>query len=759
MKNKLIAVCALSCAALGLNACAEGPYSNLDCDSSYVAECLNAKSLMFCDNGKLTVTTCDSKSYCRSMNGGAAECAPISSGGEIQSQCSHVGTQCSGNSLVTCTNGQITANMICPNGCDASTNTCKTSTGPSTECTPGEKKCAGEAGFAECDNSGNWMYADCRCEDDPVDGPRCISSEPETCTPGAKKCAGNAGLAVCSDSGSWEYTNCTCENDPTEGPRCAAQAPDPCASCTDNQVCKQGACVEKPAEIIVTDVVECEADDACDVGFVCANKACVPKEMSEANEGDPCDEAWYDSDYYEFCDADGNARYCSYDDNDDVVLFVEKCSAGCRTAYSEDTEGYTAICENAVSDACFTENEEIGYCEVLTDSLGDFAYSSYYVCMPTTDGTLAAVDMAVWGEYTVCNEAACTAEGTCEGGDVPTSCDYESKCDGDVLSVCYDLSMFGLGVFEDVVDCKADGMVCDTLNEVSDCYRVCSEVGAVAYSCEFDEDEGIPSLVTSTCTDMGNGKLYDANVVETCGNACDAEAGKCKVLEVGDACDETLFVPECIGSSVTKCEGGVVALDQDCAATEGNVCAVFEGIGYCMKSCANKDDKRVSCEPYEGVDALLDFVCVDSDNGLLVWDIDGDGSHNYFCSSHKCASDTACELLVDDEGAECDYYTQSDACRDNILVTCSQSGILVAENCAFEDAICGVLPDGYDPGVDYATCFTAADACQNEGEESTLCSDSVILNRRCYNTSIGLYNVVESYDYCTNGCADDKSCK
>lgn len=756
MKNKFFALCALACAACGLNACEEGEHENLQCDASYVSECLDTANIMSCQSGKLVVTKCAAGTYCKSQNGAAAQCAPVSDGSTspVPAQCSHSGAQCQGNSVVVCSNGQIISTTPCTYGCDSSANVCKLQP-VEQDCTPFEKKCDG--GLAICDSTGHWQYAECLCEEDEIEGPKCAGSEPAKCTPGEKKCAGAAGLAVCDDKGEWQYADCICEDDANDGPKCADAPVNPCDSCTDNQVCKNGGCVDIPADIEVSDVAQCEKDEDCAEGLACAAKACVPKGMLEAEFGDPCPEDWYKTNYYEACDADGNARYCGYDDNENVVLFIEGCTSACRMAYASEDKYYTAVCDVPASASCFEEGEEINYCDVIEDASGDFAYSSYYLCLPATDGKYAAVDMAVWGDYSECSSTACTADGSaCEGGEMPTSCEFETKCDGNVYSYCFDLGIFG--VWQDSVDCAQDGMVCDTISGESSCFKPCSDIGNVSYACVEDELDGEISLVKTECKDFGEGRVYDINSQKVCGNDCDAEAGACKVLEIGAACDADTFVQECVGNSVTKCENGVVAIDEDCAAS-GNVCAVFQGEGYCLGACDKVGSEMTGCQDFGGVGAYLELECTADDNGQLVWDIAGGN----YCSSQVCANENECQKLVEDEGTACDYKTHSDACRDNILVTCNDENILEARNCDFDGAVCGVLADGYGEGIDYASCFTEADACEEEGAETVVCEDTLFVSYLgyygCFNTTAGLYNVLKTYDYCADYCTDETSCE
>lgn len=754
MKNKLFALCALACAACGMTACEDGQYQDLKCDSSYVAECLDAKNMMSCVNGTLVVTKCQNNFYCTSQNGAAAQCAPASDNSvSPQPQCDFAGSKCQGTNLLTCTNG-ILSSQSCLYGCDPATNVCKQQPVPS-ECDFTGSKCQGD-NLLTCSNG---VLSTTACEFGcDASANVCKAQElPENCTPGEKKCAGNAGLAVCDDDGKWAYADCICVDDPTDGSKCDSgiEPPaDPCAACTDNQVCKNGSCADIPTDIEVSDVVACQADDDCGDGLVCANKACVPAGMLEANDGDACPEDWYKTHYYEACDADGNARYCAYDDDDNVVLFVDKCSTACKMAYVADEDYYTAVCDVPDSAKCFEENEELGYCD---DSYDDFAFESYYVCMPSTDGSLTAVDMSVWGEYNECKGTTCSADGlTCADGAMPTSCEFETKCDGSTFYYCYDLGIFG--VYDGSEDCSELGMVCDTIDGAAGCFKPCDNAGSVSYACNVDEEEGTLNLVTNTCTSFGEGQVYEITSSRTCGNACDADNGACKALEVGAECDEVTFVPECLGNALTKCEGVVVAIDEDCEAS-GNVCATFGGEGYCMGACDSEDAERTACQEFGGAGAMLDLVCSKDDNGTLVWDIDG----GHYCSSHVCASDSECKKLVDDEGSECDYKTHSDACRGSILVTCNDENVLEAMDCGFEEAECGVLTDGYGEGIDYASCFTAEDACEEEGAQKNVCVDTLFIsylsNLQCYNTSIGLYYIANHNDYCKDYCTDESSCE
>ena len=75
MNKKLFQLCLCACIAIGMNACDTGEYNDLNCDDSYVAECLSGNVYMTCNGGTLALVYCDGDQVCMPGENGAS-CVP-----------------------------------------------------------------------------------------------------------------------------------------------------------------------------------------------------------------------------------------------------------------------------------------------------------------------------------------------------------------------------------------------------------------------------------------------------------------------------------------------------------------------------------------------------------------------------------------------------------------------------------------------------------------------------------------------------------
>ena len=155
MNKNLLKLCILGCAAVAFNACDTGDYKDLECDASYVAECLSENALMFCENGKLNLKFCAEGSTCIHVDG-AATCAADGEGSTVEPiVCSN---KCiDGTKLKQCNSDGSTTDVDCSlSGKVCENNACVE---PSSSCVV---SCAADGiTLNDCDGEGNPVTRDC----------------------------------------------------------------------------------------------------------------------------------------------------------------------------------------------------------------------------------------------------------------------------------------------------------------------------------------------------------------------------------------------------------------------------------------------------------------------------------------------------------------------------------------------------------------------------------------------------------------------
>lgn len=117
-------------------------------------------------------------------------------------------------------------------------------------------------------------------------------------------------------------------------------------------------------------------------------------------------------------------------------------------------------------------------------------------------------------------------------------------------------------------------------------------------------------------------------------------------------------------------------------------------VANCYEPCTKEGDKTAMCVIGEqGADILLDVVCAETSNGLLLWE-DWNGGANY------CA--TSCENNTCETNQSCGDVTEDGYCSGDSLIYCkkpeegdktTQEVIRVIE-CDAYGMSCGVNDDG-----------------------------------------------------------------
>lgn len=77
MKHSLFLLSLFALLAFSLTACDEGEFNDAQCDvSTYQSECLDGSHFMWCNNGSLIVTACETGSICRDKDSAASCVTP-----------------------------------------------------------------------------------------------------------------------------------------------------------------------------------------------------------------------------------------------------------------------------------------------------------------------------------------------------------------------------------------------------------------------------------------------------------------------------------------------------------------------------------------------------------------------------------------------------------------------------------------------------------------------------------------------------------
>ena len=251
MDKKLLKLCILGCAAIAFNACNTGDYNNLDCDESYVAECLSENALMYCNSGKLDVRYCPEGLLCLHVDG-EATCASDEPGNVTPvcndscsdtthlNKCNPDGTtspvDCSLDNNKVCgndTNGKpacIEATKTCTPACDGVTLiSCDGNNEVRKDCSKNE---AGEASGLICGKNTNDEFA-------------CVEDS-KTCEVSCD--ADGIHLNSCNDEGQQEVIDCSTQED---GKICGAK--DDSFACIDKCTVADNKCDAETETAFVCD--------------------------------------------------------------------------------------------------------------------------------------------------------------------------------------------------------------------------------------------------------------------------------------------------------------------------------------------------------------------------------------------------------------------------------------------------------------------------------------------------------------------------
>ncbi len=307
-----------------------------------------------------------------------------------------------------------------------------------------------------------------------------------------------------------------------------------------------------------------------------------------------------------------------------------------------------------------------------------------------------------------CNDSSVTVVPECSAGD--------KKCDGNGLYACDASSHWTLSQ-SCANGCNASTKTCNASSSV----EPSKECTAGAKKCD------------------GNG-LYACDATshwalsETCPNGCDASTNTCKASSGGTT------TPTCANGAGTQAAGST-------------------SNGWTYTGCACDSSYPKKCGSVNGKEVV--YACYNNNEEYKACDscsIGGDGKYTCGGSSSGGGSTTSPSV-----GQKCNYDTASDVCSGTQLFYCDPStNTYQMDNCADKEMLCVVVKDGYDEGVNLASCVDEEnDACTSEEEEFgdyiAWCDeyeDGVYTDYYvCTKTTNGkYYYIYADYDECLDGC-------
>ena len=649
MKAKWLNLTIFAVLCTGMTACDEGKYNALECDQSYVAECIDVSNYMFCNiqpgqtTGMLQRVECSHMEYCdqtvtNDAAGnrvfGAATCVPFYSGNGKPASCTENATQCQGNSVQTCINGTwITTVASCQDGCVNGAcvvpgTGCDGGTCDNTPENPNPSDPAAQCpieGATQCDGNivqtctdGKWVNAATPCANGCEFG-LCI--ENVTSCSFESKCDGNI-MKSCYDLSDYDmgimYSAENCRNYNME---CAELEEDGetyayCLKPCDTVDATAPMCVEDYFSSYVTtgvctdvgngqlyylesldgDFEECPG--FCDY----VNDTCL---ILSEDEGKPCDDT-----FVERCE-NGNAVYC-----DDGIVAVETCVDNeiCKV----NAQNQMALCV----ESCTTENESVFICD-------DSYYEDYavefldtYTCQKSTDNDLALFPISQQ-LCSSCQDLTCTVTDADKGIglEVGDSCNlnlFENHCaNANTMYSCeVDYMVMDYVVTASTCTDSCQVAIANNKHTVACAQGTCETLGSTTLACDSTED-GAQFSTTQTCLATESGtNHYFVTDYEECDGACNPETKTCAMLhpDQGKSCTGMADYPDnCQNNVLAYCYDNAVAV-VDCSSEPGYSCQISNalgGYGDCVQTCDTPTELAPVCEydSYYETDILYTRIC------------------------------------------------------------------------------------------------------------------------------------------------------
>ncbi len=400
MNKNLLKLCILGCAAVAFNACDTGEYNNLECDASYVAECLSENALMFCENGKLQLNNCAPGSTCIHVNG-VATCAADGEGGNVEPiVCSN--SCIDGTNLKQCNPDGSTTTVDCSqSGKICQNNACVAASSCVVSCAADGKT------LNDCDAEGNVVTRDCSkdadgndtgkvCGDDGNGSFACV--EASSCV---VSCAADGiTLNDCDAEGNVVTRDCSKDADGNDTGKVCGSDGNGSFACVEASSC----------------VVSC-ATDGVTLNDCDAEGNVVTRDCSVDEDGNPTGRV---------CGDNGNGSYACIED---LTCTESVCDGDEILKHCEDNGKFTIVdCSELGNMICGTnaydELDCIAKCTAADSKCSDDATTAI-VCDPAT-GRLTETVCAATNPKAQCkldeNDAPVCAEAASIIG-LPCSCD------------------------------------------------------------------------------------------------------------------------------------------------------------------------------------------------------------------------------------------------------------------------------------------------------------------------------------------------
>ncbi len=514
------------------------------------------------------------------------------------------------------------------------------------------------------------------------------------------------------------------------------------ADCDDDNVCTDDSCDPMTGCVHAPNMADCDDANSCTLGDHCAGGACVPAEVIECDDADPCTDDVCD--LQAGCQHPFNTAPC---DDGDACTTGELCAAGTCGG------GAAVVCDDGnicTDDACDSETGCTHAPNVASCDDGN-ACTTVDTCVA---GACIGKIPPGCGDGNVCTDDACDPDTGCINPFNTNPCDDGNACTGG--DVCAQGACAGTPI-----SCN-DGSVCtdDTCDPSSGCVNT-PNAGACndANACTT-----VDLCVGGICVGKTPPVCNDGNVCTD--DACDPDTG-CVTAPNTNPCDDG---DACTASDVCAggaCGGAPVACD------DGNVCTddSCDGASGCVHAAnTNPCDDGNSCTVG---DHCAGGACVGS--GSL--DCDDDDP----CTTDVCTLDGGCQHLdntapCDDgdpcttgdvcSGGDCQAGPGALACFDGDL--CTQDLCAAGVGCQFPLIVpcCGneqvdqgeACDDGNQAGGDGCSADCKSDETCGNGilDPATEICDSINFPILCHNGTLVCEDICQSIDTagCTSWCGD-----
>jgi hypothetical protein len=752
--------------------CAEGSCSGYQtpCDCQENSDCGaledgdQCNGTLYCDQSQVpyqcavspeSIVECEEPTspclaaVCDPSSGGCGTIASNEGGGCQDGSACTVGDQCGEGECipgpaVNCNDGNPCTTDLCDpaTGCFHENNALPCNDGSA--CTTGdlcqEGDCLG-LGVLECDD-GNV------CTDDGCDS--------------ANGCVATPNDALCDDGNSCTVT------DQCAGGLCLGTG---ALGCDDENICTTDSCDPATGCVQVANKQPCDDGDACTVGDLCGNGACMGKGVLDCEDGNLCTDDSCDAEagcVHEFnqapCD---DLNTCTTDDacNKGKCLGIGslECDDGnpctkdiCLPEGGCQHEAAAGACDD--DDPC-TVNDVCDEGECVSGVAPDCDDEN-----PCTDDSCVAGLCVHTPNDSDCDDSnACTlddlcAQGKCVPG-VPLDCDDGNICttdscvpdngctnanntqpcdDGDACTL-KDVCAAGQCVGAGDLNCN-DGNICtnDSCNSETGCITENN-----ADNC-FDGDVCTTGDVcdAGVCGPTGSLDCDDANPCTD--DSCDPKIG-CVHVSNAAPCDDgngcttgdTCKAGQCVGGAPPNCE------DDDACTTES--CSPDSGCVYTLNTAPCDDGEVCTINDKCNAGACLGGETLPcNDSNLCTTDACVPGVGCQFVNNTvKCDDSNACTTLDVCAGGECVGSTPPN---------CDDSNVCTDDSCNAET---GCVNANNTAGCDDSNACTTSDTCAAGscvGGPALDCDDSNACTADSCNTDTGCVHV--QLVCCGNGVKD-----